>query len=69
MLGLATSPISSNNTSVVVPGLQVVIMITSCCSQLEEVNGVVILRHLPNIFIVELSSSLFRFLFHLLEWT
>ena len=32
-------------------------MSTSCCFRYEEVNGVIILRHLPNIFTAELSSS------------
>ena len=32
-------------------------MTTSCCSRLKEVNGVIILRHLLNIFTAELSSS------------
>ena len=31
-------------------------MTTSCCSQLEEVNGVIILRHPLNIFTAKLSS-------------
>ena len=35
-------------------------MTTSCCSRLEEVNGVVILSHLLNIFTAELSSSFFQ---------
>ena len=34
-------------------------MTTSCCSRLEEVNGVVILSDL-NIFTAELSSSFFQ---------
>ena len=60
MLGPATTPTSVNNNSIVVTGPQVVTMTTSCCSQLEEVNGVVILSHLLNIFIAELSSSFFQ---------
>ena len=34
-------------------------MTASCCSRLEEVNGVIILRHL-NIFTAELSSPFFQ---------
>ena len=34
-------------------------MTTSCCFRYEEVNGVIILRHL-NIFSAELSSSFFQ---------
>ena len=60
MLGPATTPMSINNNSTVVAGPQVVTMTTSYCSQLEEVNGVVILSHLLNIFIAELSSSFFQ---------
>ena len=32
-------------------------MNTSCCFRHEEVNGVINLRHLPNKFTAELSSS------------
>ena len=35
-------------------------MTTSCCSRLEGVNVVIILRHLLNIFTAELSSSFFQ---------
>ena len=35
-------------------------MTTSCCSRLEEVNGTIILRHLLNIFMAELSSPFFQ---------
>ena len=35
-------------------------MITKCCSRLEEVNGVVLLSQLLNIFTAELSSSFFQ---------
>ena len=35
-------------------------MTTSCCSRLEEVNGVVLLSHLLNTFTEELSSSFFQ---------
>ena len=35
-------------------------MTASCCSRLEEVNGVIILRHLLNIFTAELSSAFFQ---------
>ena len=66
-LGPATTPISVKtysllvkNISIVVAGPQVVTVTTSCCSRLEEVNGVVILSHLLNIFIAELSSSFFQ---------
>ena len=55
MLGLATTPISINNISIVVAGLQVVTMMTRCCSWLEKINGVVLLTHLLNIFTAELS--------------
>ena len=55
----ATTPVSVNNISIVA-GPQVVTMTTNCCSRLEEVNGVVILRHLLNIFTAELSSSFFQ---------
>ena len=60
MLGPEKTPISINNISIVVAGPQVVTMTISCCSQLEEVNGVVILSHLLNIFTAELSSSFFQ---------
>ena len=60
MLGPETTPISVNNISIVVAGPQVVTMTTSCCSQHEEVNGVVLLSHLLNIFTAELSSSFFQ---------
>ena len=59
MLGPSTTPISVNNISIVT-GPQVVTMTTSCCSRLEEVNGVVILSHLLNIFTAELGSSFFQ---------
>ena len=58
MLGPATTPISVNNICVVVAGPQVVTMTTSCCSRLEEVNAVVLLSHLPNIFTAELRVRL-----------
>ena len=48
------------NISVVVAGPQVVTMTTSCCFRYEEVNRMIILRHLPNIFTAELSSSFFQ---------
>ena len=48
MLGPETTPISINNISIVVALPQVVTMTISCCSQLEEVNGVVLLSHLLN---------------------
>ena len=48
MLDPETTPISINNISIVVAGPQVVTMTISCCSQLEEVNGVVLLSHLLN---------------------
>ena len=35
-------------------------MSPSCCFRYEEVNGVIILRHLPNMFTAELSSSFFQ---------
>ena len=35
-------------------------MSTSCCFRYEEVNGVIILSHLPNIFTAEMSSSFFQ---------
>ena len=35
-------------------------MTINCCSQLEEVNGVVLLSDLLNIFTAELSSSFFQ---------
>ena len=35
-------------------------MTASCCSWLEEVNGVIILRHLLNIFTAELNSPFFQ---------
>ena len=35
-------------------------MTASCCSRLEEVNGVIILRHLLIIFTAELSSPFFQ---------
>ena len=35
-------------------------MTASCSSRLEEVNGVIILRHLLNVFTAELSSSFFQ---------
>ena len=35
-------------------------MTTSCCFRYEEVNGVIILRHLLNLFSAELSSSFFQ---------
>ena len=60
MLGPATTPTNINNNSIVVAGRQVVTMTTSCCSQLEEVNGMVILSHLLNIFTAELSLSFFQ---------
>mgnify|MGYP000076090582 CR=1 FL=1 len=60
MLGLATTPISINNISIVVAGLQVVTMMTRCCSWLEEINGVVLLTHLLNIFTAELSWISFQ---------
>ena len=60
MLGPATNPtISVNNISIVVAGPQVVTMTTSCSSRLEEVNGVVLLSHLLNIFSAELRLSFF----------
>ena len=59
-MGPATTPISVNNISIVVAGPQVVTMTTSCCSRLEEVNGVVISSHLLNMFTAELSLSLFQ---------
>ena len=59
-MGLVTTPISIDNISIVVPGPQVVTMITKCCSRLEEVNGVVLLSHLLNIFTAELSLSFFQ---------
>ena len=60
MLGPETTPISINNISIVLAGPQVVTMTISCCSQLEEVNGVVILSHLLNIFTAEMSLSFFQ---------
>ena len=60
MLGPATTPISVNIISIVAAGPQVVTMTASCCSWLEEVNGVIILRHLLNIFTAELSSPFFQ---------
>ena len=60
MLGPATTPINVNNISIVAAGPQVVTMTTSCCFRYEEVNGVIILRHLPNKFLAELSSSFFQ---------
>ena len=54
------SLITVNNISIVVAGLQAVTMSTSCCFRYEEVNGVIILRHLPNIFTAGLSSSFFQ---------
>ena len=60
MLDPATTPISIDNISIVIAGPQVVTMITKCCSLLEEVNGVVLLSHLLNIFTAELSSSFFQ---------
>ena len=59
-MGPAITPISVNNIFIVVAGPQVVTMTTNCCSRLEEVNGVVILSHLLNIFTAELSSSFFQ---------
>ena len=59
-MGLATTPISIDNISIVVAGPQVVPMITKCCSRLEEVNGVVLLSYLLNIFTAKLSSSFFQ---------
>ena len=35
-------------------------MSTSCCFRYEEVNRVIILRHLPNIFTAKLSSPFFQ---------
>ena len=35
-------------------------MTTNCCSRLQEVNWVVILSHLLNIFTAELSPSFFQ---------
>ena len=37
---------SVNNISIIVASPQFVTMTTSCCSRLEEVNGVVIMSHL-----------------------
>ena len=54
------SLITVNNISIVVAGLQAVTMSTSCCFRYEEVNGVIILRHFPNIFTAGLSSSFFQ---------
>ena len=59
-MGPAITPISVNNIFIVVACLQVVTMTTNCCSRLEEVDGVVLLRHLLNIFTAELSSSFFQ---------
>ena len=55
MLGPARTPFSINNISVVVYGPQVVTMTTRCCFWYEKVNGVIILRHLLNVFTAELS--------------
>ena len=35
-------------------------MTASCCSRLEEIYGVIILRYLLNIFTAELSSPFFQ---------
>ena len=59
MLGRATTPINVNNISIVVAGPQVITMITSCCSRLGEVNGVVILIHLPNNYIYSGAEFVF----------
>ena len=40
--------------------LVMLIVLTTACSRLEEVNGVVFLSHLLNIFTAELSSSFFQ---------
>ena len=58
MLGPITTPISVNNISIVVASPQVVTMTTSCSSRLEEVNGVVLLSRLLNIFTAELRVCL-----------
>ena len=50
----------SEGLSIVVAGPQAVTMSTSCCFRYEEVNGVIILRHLVNIFTTELDSSFFQ---------
>ena len=60
MVGSTTTPTSINNISIVVAGPQVVTMTTSCCFRYKEVNGVIILRHLPNIITAQLSSSFFQ---------
>ena len=57
MLGPARTPFSINNISVVVYRPQVVTMTTRCCFWYEKVNGVIILRHLLNVFTAELSLS------------
>ena len=50
-MGPATTPISVNIISIVTTGPQVVTMTASCCSWLEEVNRVIILRpEFKNIF-------------------
>ena len=40
--------------------LVMLIVLTTACSRLEEVNGVVFLSNLLNIFTAELSSSFFQ---------
>ena len=40
--------------------LVMLIVLTTACSRLEEVNGVVFFSHFLNIFTAELSSSFFQ---------
>ena len=54
------TPISVNNISIVAAGPEVETMTTNCSYRLEEVNRVVLLRHLLNILTAELSSSFFQ---------